>query len=131
MYAIRSYYGSLLQLGAVAGPLFADGGSWSERAADFYPIPLDPKVSLAVRAIVDGTVLEIPDVEAKGTPPRVRELYRAGGARSNTQIPLICGGKGIGAIGVAHPQPGFRLSDKQLELMKAFAAQAAIAIENA
>ncbi|MGW8270730.1 MAG: GAF domain-containing protein, partial [Burkholderiales bacterium] len=122
--------GDLIKLGAVAGPLFADGNTWEVKAKEFYPFQFDPRVSAAARAIVAGTVLEIPDVEEKGTPPRVRELYRAGGARSSTQIPLILGGKGIGSIGVAHPQPGFRLSDKQLELMKAFAAQAAIAIEN-
>ncbi len=122
--------GNLLKLGAVAGPLFADGTSWREAAGKFYPTPFDPAVSVAARAIVDGSVLEIPDTEAKGTPPRVRALYRAGGARSSTQIPLILGGQGIGSLGIAHPQPGFRLSDKQLELMKAFAAQAAIAIEN-
>jgi GAF domain-containing protein len=122
--------GNLLKLGAVAGPLFADGTSWREAAGKYYPIPFDPAVSVAARAIVDGSVLEIPDTEAKGTPPRVRALYRAGGARSSTQIPLMLGGQGIGSLGIAHPQPGFRLSDKQLELMKAFAAQAAIAIEN-
>jgi len=121
--------GDLLYLNAAAGPLL-DGTNWLEKAKHLYPLPFDPEQSVAARAIVSGSVVEVPDVDAVGAPPLLRKLYRLSRARSSTQIPLISGGKGIGSIGVAHPQPGFRLSDKQLELMKAFAAQAAIAIEN-
>ncbi len=45
-------------------------------------------------------------------------------------VPLIREGKGIGTIILTHPQAGFKLSDKQLQLVQTFAAQAVIAIEN-
>src|SRR5262249_45826812 len=43
---------------------------------------------------------------------------------------LIREGKGIGTIALTHPEPGFKLSDKQLALVHTFADQAVIAIEN-
>jgi signal transduction histidine kinase len=39
-------------------------------------------------------------------------------------------GEGIGTIILTHPQPGFKLSEKQLSLLQTFADQAVIAIEN-
>src|SRR5262249_38084216 len=50
--------------------------------------------------------------------------------RSVTFVPLIREGKGIGVIVLAHPEPGFKLSDNQLALVQTFAEQAVIAIEN-
>ena len=44
---------------------------------------------------------------------------------------VITENRGIGTIIITHPEPGFRLSDKQLEVMQTFANQAVIAIQNA
>src|SRR5262249_38094653 len=46
-------------------------------------------------------------------------------------VPLVHRDTGIGTIILAHPQPGFKLSEKQLALVQTFADQAVIAIENA
>jgi len=45
-------------------------------------------------------------------------------------VPLIDQHQGIGTIIFAHPQAGFKFSDKQLALAQTFADQAVIAIEN-
>ena len=45
-------------------------------------------------------------------------------------VPLIREGQAIGVISLAHPEPGLKLSDKQLALVQTFADQAVIAIEN-
>ncbi|HXZ51730.1 MAG TPA: ATP-binding protein, partial [Burkholderiales bacterium] len=50
--------------------------------------------------------------------------------RSIVYVPMLREGKGVGTIIVTHPQPGFRLSDKQLAMLQTFADQAVIAIEN-
>src|SRR4029077_10427829 len=55
----------------------------------------------------------------------------AGGFQSATFVPLIKEDKGIGTIILTHLRAGFRLSEKQLALVRMFADQAVIAIENA
>jgi GAF domain-containing protein len=45
-------------------------------------------------------------------------------------VPLIKQDKGIGTIILTHLRAGFRLSEKQLALVRTFADQAVIAIEN-
>src|SRR6185436_5685056 len=60
-----------------------------------------------------------------------REAGAAAGIRSNTYVPLVHRDIGIGVIILSHPQPGFRLTEKQLALVQTFADQAVIAIENA
>jgi signal transduction histidine kinase len=51
------------------------------------------------------------------------------GNRAITIAPMICGDSAIGAISVARAKPG-PLSEKQVALLRTFAAQAVIAIEN-
>jgi signal transduction histidine kinase len=64
-------------------------------------------------------------------PEFTQKAQRALGFCSATFVPLIGEGKGIGAIALAHPEPGFKLTDTQLALVQTFADQAVIAIENA
>jgi signal transduction histidine kinase len=120
--------GDLLRLGGAAGPLVTEEAR--ARVDRYYPVAFDPKITPAVVAILERRVVETPDSEAPGTPDRIKELGRAFGYRSNTQIPLLREGQGIGSLTLVHPLAGFRLSEKQLSLMKTFADQAVIAIEN-
>jgi GAF domain-containing protein len=96
-----------------------------------YPIPFDPDRAPSARAILERRIIEIPDTNAPDTPEFTRKASAAGGFRSATFVPLVHREKGIGTIILTHPQPGFRLSEKQLALVQTFADQAVIAIENA
>jgi two-component system, NtrC family, sensor kinase len=102
-----------------------------ERAKAVYPIPFDPDRSPSARAILERRIIEIPDTADPDTPEFTRRAAAAGGFRSITFVPLVNQDKGIGTIILSHPQPGFRLSDRQLALVQAFADQAVIAIQNA
>ncbi|MBI3374576.1 MAG: GAF domain-containing protein [Betaproteobacteria bacterium] len=120
--------GDLIRLCGQAGPFVsAESRKYLEGV---YPIAFDPLVSPAARSMAEGKVLEFPDVESTGTPPRIAAMGRAMGFRSNTQIPMMHEGRGIGALSVVHPQAGFALGEKRLALMQTFAAQAVIAIQN-
>src|SRR5262249_32211153 len=102
-----------------------------ETAKSLFPTPFDPERSSSSRAILEQRIIEIPDAAAPDMPEFTRETQRAlGNFRSITLVPLIREGKGIGVISLAHPEPGFKLSDKQLALIQTFADQAVIAIEN-
>src|SRR5262249_20661706 len=57
------------------------------------------------------------------------DLAVAGGWRSILNVPMLREGKPIGTIGVIRGQVG-RFSDAQVELLRTFADQAGIAIEN-
>jgi two-component system, NtrC family, sensor kinase len=100
-------------------------------AKAMYPIPLDPDRAPSARAMLERRIIEIPDTQAPDTPEFTRKASAAAGFRSNTYVPLVHRDTGIGTIILSHPQPGFRLSEKQLALVQTFADQAVIAIENA
>jgi signal transduction histidine kinase len=120
--------GNLIQLGAFCGPLSSDGGR--DIGATFYPIRFDPASSISARAIAEGRVVEIADLEAPDTPALIATQARVLGFRSVTHIPLLREGAAIGTLAIAHPERGYKLAPRQLELMTTFAKQAVIAIEN-
>ena len=103
----------------------------AERAKAIYPIPFDPDRAPSARAMLERRIIEIPDTSAPETPEFTRKAAAAGGFRSITFVPLINQGNGIGTIILTHLQAGFELSEHQLVLVKTFADQAVIAIENA
>src|SRR5512132_3040988 len=97
-----------------------------ERLKRQYPTAPDRHVPMG-RAVLDGAVVQVPDlqtaVEFSGT------VARQFGARGHVAIPLLHRGRAIGAIGISRPTLG-PFSDRQIALLKTFADQAVIAIEN-
>ena len=93
-----------------------------------YPITPGRK-SAAARAVLNGVVEQIPDVNAD------REYEHGTTAsevnfRSIVAVPMLKAGKPVGAIAISRPQTGY-FPERQIELLKTFADQAVIAIENA
>jgi signal transduction histidine kinase len=120
---------SQVALRSVAGPLLTP--AMKAGLQKLFPIPYDPAENLASYVIANCRVLEIPDTEASDLPVLMKEMGRAANFRAAIMAPLMRGDVSIGAIGLSHPQPGFRLDDGQLALLRTFADQAVIAIENA
>ncbi|MGA6999210.1 MAG: GAF domain-containing protein, partial [Pseudolabrys sp.] len=79
------------------------------------------------RAILDRAIVHVPDVRAD--PEYSRELALAGGWRAVLAVPLLRNGTPVGALSAAKAEPK-PFSDRQILLLKTFADQALIAIEN-
>jgi GAF domain-containing protein/anti-sigma regulatory factor (Ser/Thr protein kinase) len=86
--------------------------------------------TLGARAIRSRTMLHVPDMEALPAPPLASlEFARAVGFRSQVIVPMLRGDEAIGALAAARREPG-PFSESQIALLRTFADQAVIAIEN-
>ncbi|MCE9658724.1 MAG: GAF domain-containing protein [Burkholderiales bacterium] len=97
--------------------------------ADEFPRPL--RGSTTELAIRERRVVHFADVLADADVPA--PLMRVAASNGNFSIafaPMLWEGRGVGAIQVSR-QPPLAFSDKELTLLKTFADQAVIAIQNA
>jgi signal transduction histidine kinase/DNA-binding response OmpR family regulator/putative methionine-R-sulfoxide reductase with GAF domain len=107
-------------------PLYPRVVEWLHR---YFPAPAQE--TMHGTAAKTRVVLHFPDVlHGADVPPKMREVLGWMGDHSQLYVPLIWNGEGIGAFGIARvPKKPF--TDKEIALIKTFADQAVIAIQNA
>ena len=117
--------GDLVRAAAVAASEPADAEAIRRRS----PFPLTREYMTGI-AILDRRVVDISDAEnAPSDLATGARNFLATGYRAQTIVPMMLGDVAIGALSVLRRRPG-PLSGTQLALLKTFAEQAAIAIEN-
>jgi GAF domain-containing protein/CheY-like chemotaxis protein len=94
-----------------------------------FPIPLTREYMNST-AILDRRIVDIPDAEnAPAELAAGARNFLASGNRAVTIMPMMRGDAAIGSLSVTRRAPG-PLTDKQRAVLKTFADQAVIAIEN-
>ncbi|MGB7948787.1 MAG: GAF domain-containing protein [Candidatus Binatia bacterium] len=112
-------------------------GDVLEHVAAYGPMPMAEsrrpltRGTPAGRAIIDGQTIHIPDVLPmfESEFPEARARQQVTGTRTVLVTPLLRGGVAIGAIQIRRPEVR-PFSEKQIALLKTFADQAVIAIDN-
>ena len=114
--------GDVLRIGAYRG-------KFTEEVEQAFPRPLAGTISdMAIR---QGSVLYRPSVlAAHDMPDYIMEVARRRGDFSVVNAPMTWNGRGIGTIDIICTPPRL-FSDSELALVKTFADQAVIAIQNA
>jgi two-component system, NtrC family, sensor kinase len=92
--------------------------------------PLDREQNFPSRAILDAEIVHVPDWEADDVPEHERVVARSFGIRAGLMVPLLREGQGIGALVVTRSTAG-PYDENEIALLRSFADQAVIAIENA
>jgi GAF domain-containing protein/CheY-like chemotaxis protein/tetratricopeptide (TPR) repeat protein len=100
-----------------------------EAARRVFPMPPGDR-SVTARAVRDGGVVNVGDVVSEAGAESMRELAATVGNRAVLSVPMVHDGRVIGAITVNRSETG-RFADKEVELLRTFASQAVIAIQNA
>src|SRR5262252_3411623 len=118
--------------------IFRRNRDFIERVANVGSTPSGPlgerlpltRSHVGGRAMLDGTTLHIPDIQAAQDEfPDAFAVRTGAGLRTVLAVPLMREGTAIGVIMVRRMEIR-PLSDKQINLLETFADQAVIAIEN-
>ena len=119
----------LIREGDVLRPAAGVGAFWGSLATDFR-VPL-VRGSVAARSVIDSTTLHIPDlaVVSEADFSLGRDLQRRFGHRTVLAVPLFREGVALGTIFAMRFEVR-PFADQQIALLKTFADQAVIAIEN-
>ncbi len=96
---------------------------------EHYPVVVNLRETVASGAILDRRVVQVIDSTDPTVPPRSLAMARATGFRGVVVVPMLRDGEPIGVINVARRDRG-PFTDRQVALLKTFADQAVIAIEN-
>ena len=121
--------------GAEDASLLLVRGNTAEAMAHYGPIGLPGSVpvdrgSVSGASILDARVVHVVDVTATDEFPISKQLsLENDGQRTVLAAPLIRDGRAIGAIVLRRREPRL-FTDRQVDLVKVFADQAVIAIEN-
>jgi len=96
-----------------------------------FPIALtqDNRRNVSARAVIDRTVVHLSDIRQEPDFGVSRRLSEALKFRAILSVPMMRDGSVIGAITVARAEAG-SFSESQVDLLRTFADQAVIAIEN-
>ena len=123
---VMTFDGKLVHVAALA---HAESPGANAVQAHFGSYPQPPSRDTAnLRSILTRAVVMIPDV-LEDREYTAGATAVAAGYRSVLAVPLMRGDSAIGAITVSQPLPG-PFPDKQIALLRTFADQAVIAIEN-
>ncbi len=117
--------------------IFQVDGDWLRIVAHEGPIPSTPLGALplkcgtaAGRAVLDRRTIHVHDLQAEVDEyPESSAIARSYGFRTVLNVPLLRGAEAIGTISIRRTEVR-PFTDRQIELLKTFADQAMIAIEN-
>ena len=130
----RLFAGKLVQINLVGEDGLVHLGAYHGRAREniehIFPFPVDETSATGV-AILSRAVVHFADVDgAEDVPERARKGWEAMGIKAAIGAPMLWEGRGIGSILVGRDYAG-PFSEKEISLLKTFADQAVIAIQNA
>jgi GAF domain-containing protein len=100
-----------------------------EKLAARYPVPLDGSTHVTKALLAGQTLQLVPIIDNPEAPPGTAEFARDFGYNAQIATPMLREGRAIGAI-VTAKRDAVPFTDEQVKLIKTFADQAVIAIEN-